>query len=404
MPTTPFEKILTVQNQALEKLAKGKPLAEILDTLTLGAEQNIEDAYASILLLDDSGNRLIDGSSPSFTKSLKDAFNGMLIGPLEGSCGTAAYSKQLVIVEDIDTDPRWTKFKDFAQSQGLKSCFSGPIIGSDERVYGTFALTFTKATPLTEVALEIIRSSTHIASLAIERKRYEENLQIYAKELEDFSSIASHDLQEPLRKIVSFGDLLQTRISDSDEQSKNYLQRMQSAALRMRSFINDLLKFTKIDSKEIAFEPTDLNEVVKNVLDDLEARLRDTQGKVNLKHLPIINADPVQMYQLFLNLIGNALKFHREEVSPVVSLDSTCKSDGTCVISIEDNGIGIDEKHVDKIFKPFERLHGRSTFEGTGMGLTICNRIVARHGGSISVKRHSTNGVTFHISLSVKQN
>lgn len=402
MMHTAHEEILKIQNLALKQLATGKPLPEIFNTLTLGAEKNVEGAIASILLLDNPGTRLIDGSTPNFSQAMKDAFNGMLIGPLEGSCGAAAYSKQLVIVEDITTDPRWEKFKDFAHSQGLKSCYSGPIIGSDDNVLGTFALTFIKAKSPTDIELEIIQSSAHIAGLAIERKRYEENLQRYAKELEDFSSIASHDLQEPLRKIVAFGDRLSSRISDSDEQSRNYLGRMQSAALRMRKLIDDLLQFSKIESNEKSYEVIDLNKVIRNVLDDLEARVQETKGEINLKSLPVIEADPVQMHQLFLNLIGNALKFHREGVPPVISLDTTCKGDGRCVIMVEDNGIGIEEDLVDKIFKPFERLHGRSVYEGTGIGLTICNKIVARHGGEIRVESGS-NGVTFHIILPEKQ-
>ncbi len=399
---TIHEETLKVHNVALEKLATGKPLTEIFDSLTLGAEKNVDDAYASILLLDNSGSRLVDGSTPSFSKSLKDAFNGMLIGPLEGSCGTAAYSKQLVIVEDISTDPHWSKFKDFAHSQGLKSCFSSPIIGSDGSVLGTFALTFTKTNSPTDIVLNIIKSSSHIASIAIERKRYEENLQVYAKELEDFSSIVSHDLQEPLRKIVLFGDRLRSRIPVSDEKSINFLERIQNSALRMRSLIDDLLQFTRMEFKDKSYEVTDLKKVVENVLDDLEARIKETGGKINLKSLPVIEADPLQMYQLFLNIIGNALKFHRKGVPPVVNLDTICEADGKCAIMIEDNGIGIDEEYVDKIFKPFERLHGRTSYEGTGIGLTICHKIVVRHGGEIMVKRQS-NGVTFHIILPEKQ-
>ncbi len=403
MPYALFEKILKVQNLSLEKLATGKSLSEIFDTLTLGAEKSIQNAFASILLVDSSGTRLVDGSTPSFPQSFKDAFNGMLIGPLEGSCGAAAFSKQLVIVEDINTDLRWAKFREFAHSQGLKSCFSAPILGSDGNVHGTFALTFTIAKSPTEIELEILQSSAHIASLAIERKRYEENLQVYAKELEDFSSIASHDLQEPLRKIIIFGDRLRSRIPPADEQSKDYLERMQTAALRMRNLVDDLLQYSRTGADEKLFEVTDLKEVVNKVLDDLEARINETQGKVNVGNLPVIDADPVQMHQLFLNLIGNALKFHRKGVPPVINLDTTCEGNGKCVISVEDNGIGIDEKHVDKIFKPFERLHGRTTYEGTGIGLTICNKIVSRHGGEITVKRQATDGVVFHILLPEKQ-
>lgn len=402
MAHTVHAEILKVQNLALKKLAKGDSLTEIFDTLTLGAEQNLEYGFASILLLDNSGTRLINGSTPSFSKSLRDGFNGMLIGPLEGSCGSAAYSKQLVIVEEISNDPRWAKFKDFAHSQGIKSSFSGPLLGPDGNVYGTFALTFTKAKSPTDIELEIIQSSAHIASLSIERKQYEENLQIYAKELEDFSSIASHDLQEPLRKIITFGDLLESRIPVSDDQTRNYLQRIQSTASRMRNLIDDLLQYSKIDSNKNSFVVTDLKEVVENVLDDLEARIKETKGEINLKYLPVIEADPTQMYQLFLNLIGNALKFHRKGSPPVVNLDTTCKGDGRCEITVEDNGIGIAAEHIDKIFQPFKRLHGRSTFEGTGIGLTICNKIVSRHGGEIMVKRQS-NGVTFHINLPEKQ-
>lgn len=396
------EEILKVHNLALEKLATGKSLTEIFDALTLGAEKNVDDACASILLLDNSGNRLVDGSTPSFSKSLKDAFNGMVIGPLEGSCGTAAYSKKVVIVEDISTDSRWEKFKDFAHSEGLKSCFSHPILSSDGSVLGTFALTFTKAKSPTDIDLEIIRSSAHIACLAIERKKYEENLQLYAKELEDFSSMASHDLQEPLRKIIIFGDLLQTKIPDSDELSKGYLQRMQFVALRMRNLIDDLLQYSKIGLNEQSYEVTDLKQVVDRVLDDLEARVEETNAEINLKNLPVVEASPAQMHQLFLNLIGNALKFHREGISPVINLDTTCEGDGRCVITVEDNGIGIKEEHFDKIFKPFERLHGRSIYEGTGIGLTICRKIVARHGGEIMVKRQP-NGVAFQIILPEKQ-
>jgi PAS domain S-box-containing protein len=395
---------LEQSNSALERLVTGESLTKIFDGLTLGAEQNVKGAFASILLLDNSGTRLINGSTPSFPQEIRDAFNGLVVGPLEASCGTAAYSKQLVSVEDISTDPRWAKYKDFASSKGLRSCHSAPILGSNGSVLGTFALTFKQVKRLTGIELEIIRSSAHIAALAIERKRDEENLKLYAKELEDFASIASHDLQEPLRKIVSFGDRLKLRIPASDEQAQNYLERMQSAASRMSNLVVDLLQFSKIESIEKSIESADLHKVGERVLEDLEARISATRGHVNIKHLPVIEADPIQMYQLFLNLVGNALKFHREGVPPVINLDTSYEGNGRCVITVEDNGIGIDERYVDRIFKPFERLHGRSAYEGTGIGLTICEKIVTRHGGNITFKNNSTNGITFHITLPEKQN
>ena len=223
------------------------------------------------------------------------------------------------------------------------------------------------------------------------------------RELQSFASIASHDLQEPLRKIITFGDRLKTRISATDEMAHNYLERMQKSSARMKSLVEDLLKFTRVETKTRPFEATHLNKVVQIVLEDLEARLKESNGVVNIINLPIVEADPVQMHQLFQNLIGNALKFHREGIPPVVNLDSTKTKNGFWKISVEDNGIGIDENYVDRIFKPFERLHGRSAYEGTGIGLTICNKIVSRHGGKITVKGQSTHGVTFLITLPEEQ-
>lgn len=236
-----------------------------------------------------------------------------------------------------------------------------------------------------------------------ELKNYMRKLEVSNQELQSFASIASHDLQEPLRKIVTFGDRLATKIPETDAQGRDYLNRMQNSALRMRNLVEDLLQYTRIDFKARPFESLDLNKVVETVLDDLETRISETQGTVNFMDLPVIDGDSVQIHQLFLNLIGNALKFHREGIPPVVNLDSTNMENGFWKISVEDNGIGIDEEHVDKIFQPFERLHGRTTYEGTGIGLTICNKIVARHGGEISVKRQSTGGVTFHLTLPEKQ-
>ena len=397
-------RLLKSQKNVLEKLVTGKPLTEIFDSLTLAAEGYVKNAMASILILDNSGTRLMDGSTPSFSQAAKDAFNGMVIGPLAGSCGTAAYTKLLVIVEDIDSDPRWADFRDFARSQGLKSCFSSPIIDSKGNVLGTFALTFSEAKRPTDFELGILQSFSYIAGLAIEQKRSEENIQRHATELEDFVSIASHDLQEPLRKIIAFGDRLTTKIEGADKQAKNYLDRMQNAAIRMKSLIQDLLQFSMIEKNKRVFKPTDLNDVVEKVLDDLETRINETQGQVNVKKLSTLEADPVQMHQLFLNLIGNALKFHREGVPPVLNIASQCQENGRCEITIEDNGIGIDEKYEKRIFKPFERLHGRTAYEGTGIGLTICKKIVARHRGAISVKRPSKHGITFHIDLPAQQN
>jgi PAS domain S-box-containing protein len=222
------------------------------------------------------------------------------------------------------------------------------------------------------------------------------------KLLEEFVGVSSHDLQEPLRKIIIFGDRLKTKISPTDHDAFDYLDRMQKSALRMRNLVENLLQYTRVDHSKSDYKTLDINIVIQAVLEDLETRISETQGAVYTVDFPVIEGDPTQSHQLFLNIIGNGLKFYRKGIPPIVKMKSIKKENAFWEITVED--IGIDEEHIDKIFNPFERLHGRCDYEGTGIGLTICNKIVSRHGGEISVKPNSTHGVTFHITLPEKQN
>jgi len=231
------------------------------------------------------------------------------------------------------------------------------------------------------------------------RKKTEIELERSNEELEGFAAIASHDLKEPLRKVIAFGDRLQSILPDLDSQAKNYLDRMRNATERMQLFIDDLLKFSKVSSQTSAFEKVDLNKLVANVLEDLETRISRTKGMVNIVNLPTLEMDPFKTHQLFLNLIGNGLKFHREGVPPVVTLTSFHDGVGNWEIKIEDNGIGFNEKYAERIFKPFERLHGNSAYEGTGMGLAICRKIVSHHDGEITVHSQPGKGTVFTITL-----
>jgi signal transduction histidine kinase len=250
-----------------------------------------------------------------------------------------------------------------------------------------------------------------------ERKRAEALLRDYARrleqnnrELEDFVSVASHDLQEPLRKILAFGDnLLGEHAQGLTDTGRDYLGRMLRSARRMETLINDLLTLSRVTTRAQPFVPLDLAAELKEVLSDLEIRLHQTQGRVDAEPLPVIEADPTQMRQLFQNLIGNALKFHRPGVPPLVKVRAQLlpgTEDGQlprCRIEVEDNGIGFDEKHLEHIFAPFQRLHGRHEYEGTGMGLTICRKIVERHGGAITARSTPGEGSTFIVTLPVTQ-
>lgn len=248
-----------------------------------------------------------------------------------------------------------------------------------------------------ELYREFIRMSRTI-------RAKEEALERSNRELQDFAFVASHDLQEPLRKVIAFGGRLKTTCGTGlDEKSRDYLERMQRAAGRMQQLIEDLLQYSRLTSRPNPFEPTDLNEVAKEVIIDLEERIRQTNGRIEKGELPTIEAERLQISALFQNLIANALKFHKEGVPPVIVLKSRLTDPGYCEITIEDNGIGFDEKYLDRIFKPFQRLHGRNEFEGTGMGLAICYKIARRHGGEITAKSVPGRGSTFMVSLPLRQ-
>ena len=220
--------------------------------------------------------------------------------------------------------------------------------------------------------------------------------------LQDFAYVASHDLQEPLRKIRAFGDRLQVKYAkELGEQGQDYLRRMQNAAERMQGLIKDLLTYSRITTKVQPFVATDLNIVAQEVLSDLETRIEQTKARVRLERLPTIEADPLQMRQLLQNLIGNALKFHQSEQAPLITIsqDTSYEFESMIKLKFEDNGIGFDEKYLDRIFTPFQRLHGRSEYEGTGMGLAICRKIIERHGGRLTAKSSVGQGATFTIFL-----
>jgi len=236
-------------------------------------------------------------------------------------------------------------------------------------------------------------------------------LQRSNQELQDFAYVASHDLQEPLRKIQAFGNLLEEEYGQALGEGKAYLDRMRNASARMRTLINDLLTFSRVASKTLPFSPIDLTAIAYEVADDLEAQIQVTQGTVEIGTLPIIEADPLQMRQMLQNLMGNALKFHHPGRPPALKLYAELQPDPEalqepieqrCMLFVQDNGIGFDEKYLDRIFTVFQRLHGKKDYEGTGIGLAVVRKIVERHQGTITAHSAVGEGTTFIITLPVQ--
>nr|MDQ2658985.1 ATP-binding protein [Verrucomicrobiota bacterium] len=229
-------------------------------------------------------------------------------------------------------------------------------------------------------------------------------------ELEQFASVASHDLQEPLRKIQAFGDRLQTKCAaELGETGRDYLTRMLSSAGRMRSLIDALLTFSRVTTKAQPFVPVNLETIAEEVISDLEEQVRRSGGRIELVSLPTLETDPLQMRQLFQNLIGNGLKFAQPGQPPVVRIESREMEEGggetgsRWEISVRDNGIGFEEVYLDRIFELFQRLHGRQEYEGTGIGLAICRKIVERHNGSITAVSAPGEGANFLVTLPARQ-
>lgn len=257
-----------------------------------------------------------------------------------------------------------------------------------------------------------------------EMKVYEKDLKYKIEELnrsnqdlEQFAYIASHDLQEPLRKIMAFGDRLSTKYGEElGSDGQFYLSRMLDAASRMKILMENLLSYSRVSTKTEPFELVDLGLTVEGILSDLEMKIQDVDAQITMMKMPTLNALPTQMQQLFQNLITNALKFIKPNVKPIISIEAyetdfeevslmgvPFKHDKYYKIVVSDNGIGFDAEYAEKIFLIFQRLHGRSEFEGTGLGLAICKKIVDNHHGYIIAKSELNKGATFTVYLPIEE-
>ncbi len=246
-----------------------------------------------------------------------------------------------------------------------------------------------------------LREANEKLQIEIEQK---DSIQVLLKrsneELEQFAYIASHDLQAPLRTISSYIDLIQNQYSSGlDDKGKLYIKNAASGAERMHKMIESLLIYSKIDQKDRKFESVNIQEIIENAKQNLHAVIKEKQAIIEVpKNLPVIKGDESQLIQLFQNLIGNAIKFVANQTTPHIII--SCKEKNNFVeFSIKDNGIGIEKKYTDKIFEIFQRLHGRSDYEGAGIGLATCKRIVDRHGGQIWLNSEVKQGAEFLFTL-----
>jgi len=294
---------------------------------------------------------------------------------------------------------------------GTRRCFGHRYVRKD----GTRGFTECSISPLKNEKGEVIgfrgisRDNTERKRLEEEReallediKRINRKLEAANKELQDFAYIASHDLREPLRKISSFGALIQDSLKGKlDEDQQENLEFMIDGAQRMQDMIDALLTYSRLTTRAKPLQQVDLNEVIENLKKfELAILLDETQGTIRIPEpLPPVQADSSQMTQLFQNLIGNGLKFHKKGIPQEITIRAYGVENRMVRIEVEDNGIGIDEKYHEQLFVMFKRLHSRAEYEGTGIGLASCKKIVERHGGNIGVKSTPGKGSTFWFTL-----
>jgi light-regulated signal transduction histidine kinase (bacteriophytochrome) len=246
---------------------------------------------------------------------------------------------------------------------------------------------------LKSTAAELARSNEELQRVAAELSRSN-------RELEQFTHVASHDLQEPLRMVSSYTQLLARRYTGKlDEDADEFIEYAVDGANRMQQLIQDLLSYARVGSRGRKFKPVDLNDVVQHVLEDLQAPLKESNGTVHTAELPAVLGDPGALTQLFQNLIGNALKYRAEE-APRIGITAAA-TDGRWEISVTDNGIGFEQQYAEQLFTMFKRLHTREHYDGTGIGLAICRKIVERHGGKIWAESEPDRGSRFKFTLSV---
>ena len=357
-------------------------------------------------------------------EKLQDRYELILNSAGEGICGLDPQGKATFVNPAVTKITGWSLAELIGKSEqeifyqnGSKGHTESPDAGFGEQLFyrkdGTrFPVEFVR-TKIEEHGHQT--GSVLIFKDITERKRTEENLSQKAAELarsnaelEQFAFVASHDLQEPLRKIHAFGDRLKAKLDQAlGPEPREYLDRMQNAAARMRTLIDDLLAFSRVIRSAEPFLPISLTQITKEVIGDLEVRIEKNAARVEVGDLPTIDADATQMRQLMLNLIGNALKFQPPNGQPVVKVQgrtvTSISGEQFCELTVQDNGIGFEERYAEKIFVVFQRLHGRGEYERTGVGLAVCRRITDRHQGTIVAQSKLGQGATFTVRLPVHQ-
>lgn len=413
-----------LQRETLEQILRGDSLESILGGLTAHVEQTIaRPLIATILVVEPDGVTMRSIAGQRSPAGWTEYLRGFTIGPDVGSCGAAAWSGQRIVVEDVASDPRWEKHRDEALKHNLRACWSTPILSAEKKVLGTFAIYYPQPGIPTDAELALVDLLTRTASIAIERKTSEAaleearqklarhaetleskvaertaSLQDAVSQMEEFSYTVSHDLRAPLRGMLVYSKALQEDFNGAlPEEARRFVSKISENAHRLDRMILDVLTFSRISRASVALGPVDLNEFMRNLVEDYEW-LQPHKSRLHIDVLPPVIAHEPSLTQAVSNLLNNAVKFVAPGVTPEVRL--RCERRGRNVrLWIADNGIGIPPELHPRLFQMFERLHPNLPYEGTGVGLAIVRKAIERMGGTCGMECDGARGSRFWIEL-----
>lgn len=402
--------VLDHQSAVMEQLTSGAPLSAVLDSIVLALEELMPASRSSILLLDDSG-RLRHGSAPTLPAGYSAAIDGLVPGPLAGSCGTAVHLDRPVIAIDVATDPRWEQFRELAEQYLLRACWSSPIRCRSE-VVGTFAVYHESPYEPDARDEELVRRFTHLASLAVEHDqaskerdaRHEADLARQTAERANhaksqFVTALSHELRTPLQAITGFTESLQT-IDLSPDQRRVALERIGLAATHILSIVDDVLDLARVEAGAMPIDPCDLDadEVIAASVDLIQPIADRRSVTIERGGPPLtVHADRRRLQQVILNLVSNAVRFSPSDGTVRIETEPT---EGRARIHVTDHGPGIPKQLLARLFVPFDQLGADAGREGgAGLGLVLARRLTeAMHG---TLELDSFVGVGTHITVTL---
>jgi PAS domain S-box-containing protein len=402
------------ESRILEMIARDARLEEILEQLVRVMEAQFAGLLCSVLLLDEDGQHVRHGASPSLPQGYTDAIDGLPIGPKAGSCGTAMYRRESVVVTDILQDPLWEPYRGVAESYGLRACWSTPILAHSGTTLGSFAMYYREPRSPIPSETRALRMATHLAGIAIERKlarEERERLRQAQAELAHINRVTTmgeltaslaHEVNQPIAAAVTDANTCLrwlTRDQPDVEEARQAASRIVKDATRAGEIVSRIrLVFKKGAAQR---ELVDVNEVIREMIALLhgEATRYSVSVRTELSDLPQVTADRIQLQQVLMNLMINGIDAMKDiDGTRDLIIGSQRAEDGLLMVSVSDTGVGLPPQQADRIFSAFFSTKP----QGTGMGLRISRSIVESHGGRLWAADNSPRGASFHVTLPIK--